>query len=309
MNWKTWIPLVLAAALGVIAVKAGRALLAHAQRAGVGETQFAKIVVARSDLDLGRELAEGDLVIASVPSESVPRGAFFQSKDVVGRVVIQPLVQRQPILESALAAVGASTAAQGLVPQGMRATTVQVDEVSGVAGLLSPGCHVDVVSAIQDEKLNQVVARTIVEDVKVLAVGQRMTAPEKKDADESTRSKSVTLLVNPRDAEAIELASSTGRAPRLVLRGVRDAQRVATQGITAAELLGGERKKPEVAAAPVVSPQAPTPVVAQAALPKPAVRFIEVIRNGAVTRIEVPAEGAAPAIADTNAEAAPLTPR
>jgi pilus assembly protein CpaB len=306
MNWKAWIPLVLAAALGVIAAKAGRAVLLRAQRAGVGETQLARIVVARSDLEMGQTLAEADLALASVAPESVPRGACFKVQDAAGRVLVQPLVQRQPVLESALAPPGASTAAQALVPQGMRAATVQIDEVSGVGGLLTPGCRVDVVCALQDEKLQQVVARTIVEDVKVLAVGQRVGAA-KKDADE--RSRSVTLLVNPRDAEAIELASSAGRPPRLVLRGVRDSQHVETAGITAAELLGGQRGKPEAAVMAAVVQQPAPAVVAQAAPPRPAPRFIEVIRNGALTRVEIPAESTAvPVLTGGNSEVAPALP-
>src|SRR4051812_42510317 len=111
----------------------------------------------------------------------------------------------------------------------MRAMTLQVDEFSGVAGMLVPGCHVDVIAAIQGAN-GEPVARTIVQNVKVQAVGQKLTvAPpaaneqKKENANEPAAepTRSVTLLVTPEQAEGLELACSTGR-PRLVLRSGRD---------------------------------------------------------------------------------------
>jgi pilus assembly protein CpaB len=187
--------------------------------------------------------------------------------------------------------VGSGGGTQALIPPGMRAMTIEINEVSGVAGLLTPGCHVDVVTTLQDETLNQSVTRTLVENIKVLAVGQRLTAAAANEKEETARAKSVTLLVSPRDVEAIELASRTGNT-RLVLRGTLDSQSVATAGLTVAELLGGQRKSSPVTA-PIAMEQKPPDksVARQAVSPQlAATHKVDVIRSGAVSHVEIPVE-------------------
>jgi Flp pilus assembly protein CpaB len=123
----------------------------------------------------------------------------------------------------------------------MRAITLEVNEFSGVAGLLTPGCHVDVIATINEGGTHgQQVAKTIVQNVKVMAVGQKTSVAGNEPPMPNEMFKSVTVLATLGDAEAIELACSTGR-PRLVLRGGRDQEIAASTGITLGELRGSGR--------------------------------------------------------------------
>ncbi|MGE5610658.1 MAG: Flp pilus assembly protein CpaB [Bacillota bacterium] len=312
MNWKTWTPLILAALLGLVAAKVGRDLILHAQRASVPAAKFTNIVAAKADLPPGHPLAESDLILSATQADVAPRNAFHQTADLRGRVLLIPVVKGQPILETSLAPTGSGAGPQAMVPLGMRAIALEVNEASSLGGLLAPGCCVDVVSTLQDADIAQQVTRTIVENVKVLAVGQRLIASSRKDSEENTRAKTVSLLVTPRDAEAIELASNTGRI-RLVLRGSLDRSQANASGITLAELLGGERNKSAAlhqTRVPTTRPTTPLPTQV-ATMPKPALfRSIEVIRNGVATQVQVPASviSTPSAVTSSNSEVEPAFP-
>jgi Flp pilus assembly protein CpaB len=174
----------------------------------------------------------------------------------------------------------------------MRAITVSVDETSGLAGLLVPGSRVDVVSTVNGSSKDETVAATIVQDVLVQAVGQRLSAlASDKDAQPA---RTVTLVVSPRDAEAIELATSMGRT-RLVLRGTNDREKADDLGVTVVELRGDkERMKTAVVVVdtPPVSIPTTRPVEPKTAVasdpfseePRPK-RTVTVFRGGAKAEV------------------------
>src|SRR5690606_33654717 len=117
---------------------------------------------------------------------------------------------------------------QALIPEGMRAITIEVNEFSGLAGMIRPGAIVDVMSTLQGSG-EDAMARTIVQGVRVTAVGQRVSALEEQD-EEAGPARSVTLLVTPEQAEKIELAAVTSR-PRLVLRSPADTEPTLSRGV------------------------------------------------------------------------------
>jgi pilus assembly protein CpaB len=289
MNWKTWLPLALALVLGLLAAKMGRDVLMRG-RSGLASGKTAQIVIAKRDLDPGKAIGADDVCLASVADNLRPRNAFTDLSQVVGRVVVHPIVKDQAILETLLAPTGAGTGPQALVPAGMRAATVEVNEATGVGGLLAPGCHVDVVSTIQDEAANKRVTRTIVENVRVLAVGQHLFGSN-DDAEAGARAKTVTLLVTPQQAELIELAGNTGRV-RLVLRGALDTGSASGNGATLAELLGPHWKKPEttkpteVALPQPVAPVQPRVSVNPTNEVRPRKIAVEVISAGKSSMVE-----------------------
>jgi Flp pilus assembly protein CpaB len=175
-----------------------------------------------------------------------------------------------------LAPIGSGSGLQALVPPGMRAVTIEVNEFSGVAGLISPGCRVDVISTINDGRggVDSRIAKTIVQNVKVTAVGQR-TSSGAADAPPEMF-KSVTILASLEDAEAIELASAMGR-PRLVLRGGRDNEVNATAGVSMNDLKGiGGRPDTGTSAIAVAQPTT-NPVAVVAPLPSPTTRPVQSI--------------------------------
>jgi len=295
MNWKTWVPLIIAVILGLIAAKVGRDMLVNRHEGGP-EGQLVRIVVAKRDIAPGHTLEAADLVEAAFPPESVPRGSFRASSEPAGRVAAIQVIQGQPVLDSFLAMTGSGAGAQAIVPPGMRAVTVEVNEFSGVAGLLVPGCRVDVVSTLPDQTTKASVARTIVQNVKVLAVGQRLTVNNAGAKNESAMSaeaavaRSVTLLVKPREAEAIELCSSSGRT-RLVLRGSFDEGTRQGESVSVADLLGSRTQVVQpVIEKPTTQPVEPVVVAVQPEieLPQPQTRkhLVEFIRGTKLTRGE-----------------------
>ena len=242
MNWKTWVPLILAIVLGVAAAKVARDQIMNSKLAAGPAGKFTKVVVAKGDIIPGKELKVDDLTLAQVQENAVPATSFKTVEDLLGppaRVTEMTVTKGQPIVEAMLTQTGSGSGLQALVPPGMRAITMEVNEFSGLAGLIAPGVHVDVIATISDGGSGNQLAKTIVQNVQVKAVGQRTTLQAGGDAPANPNEmfRSVTLLAKPEEAEAIELAAATGR-PRLVLRGGRDNEIVASAGITLGELRG-----------------------------------------------------------------------
>jgi pilus assembly protein CpaB len=285
MKLKTWLPLVLAIVLGLTAMKVARDMTSKKQPGTKGSTGTA-VVVVNNDVYAGTALTLADLGTIEMSGE-VNRAALFTSPaELDGRVMLTDAAQGTPIANAMLAPKGAGGGLQALIPNGFRAITVEINEFSGVAGNLIPGCHVDVVSTINGEG-GDLISRTVVQNVKVQSLGTRL------QADANAPVKSVTLLTTPREAEAIELACSTGR-PRLVLRPSTDNASDESTGITVAELRGGSRETNDPFAYPpvpaVLSPtsqpiQTTTVIpVTETIRPEPRVRTwqrkVQVIRGG-----------------------------
>jgi pilus assembly protein CpaB len=190
------------------------------------------VVLAKHNLDAGAVLTLDDLILGDVASDAVPDTVFQSPDQLVGRVTVVPLIQGQAITTTLLAPRGVGPGLQAAVPTGMRAVTVDVNEVTGVAGYLVPGCHVDLIQTVRDEKTGMPQARTLAQNVKVTAIGVKHNP---QDGDGGGHS--ITLLVTPPQAELIELACSVGR-PRFVLRGGNDLAMIDTKGVTLAELVG-----------------------------------------------------------------------
>lgn len=283
MNLKTWIPLALALTFGLVAAFVGRNMLRNPRGAGQPQTQPAeRFVVAKQNVDPGRPLAESDLTLADVPATGLPAGAFRTVSEIAGRVVRSPLAQGRPVLNEMLLPPGVGGGPQALIPAGMRAITLEVNEYTGVAGLLAPGSRVDVVSTLRTARAEVSLARTIVQNVKVLAVGQRLSATA--DSSKEPLSRSVTVLVTPQQAEAVELATATGRT-RLVLRNPLDNASSHSEGATLATLTGQPETTiedpPVVPVLPVTRPSQPQDK------PRTRVRIVEVINGGQTTTIQI----------------------
>ncbi|HYE17494.1 MAG TPA: Flp pilus assembly protein CpaB [Tepidisphaeraceae bacterium] len=300
MNMKTVIPLVVAIVLAVVAAKLGKDMIAKGKTETGPSLKVAKVVVAKVDLAPGAVLQDADLTTGTVPAEGGPLGTFASPSDVVGRVVTAPLVKGQAVLDSLLAARGATGGAQAMIPKGMRAVTLEVNEVNGVAGLLAPGCRVDVVQTLRmkEQDADAMMAKTIVENLKIIAVGRRTTTtgPEPEQL-----ARSVTVLATQEQTEVLDLASRMGQ-PRLVLRNTLDELKTGGKGVTVATLRGTavDGDGPDAAAQSFLKmfgnpttkpsakgqPQAEVPV--SVSPPAPEFRSVEVIRGGATSNVRFP---------------------
>ena len=197
-----------------------------------------QVVVAASDLPLGSELTADDVKVIDWPASSVPADAISDPKEVVGRGLVMPVVQFEPILPLKLASKEAGAGLPPVIPPGLRAVSVRVNEVIGVAGYVVPGTRVDVLTTINPgQQQTTMTSKVILTDVQVLAAGTKLD--NTADKDKPVPVSVVTLLVNPDEAERLTLASSEGKI-QLALRNPLDRSAPATRGVRPAVLLGSE---------------------------------------------------------------------
>jgi pilus assembly protein CpaB len=194
------------------------------------------IVVAAADLQLGSELRNEDLKVINFPKGQAPDGAFASTSEVLGRGVISAMVRGEPILPGKLASAEAGSGLPTVIPEGMRAVSVRVNEVIGVAGYVLPGTRVDVVAtASPTNQQGDMTSKVVLANVQVLTAGTRMEQDQEKGKPVAVTV--VTLLVKPEQAERVALASTEGKI-QLALRNPLDQGVPETPGIKPAALMG-----------------------------------------------------------------------
>jgi pilus assembly protein CpaB len=234
------------------------------------------VVVAAADLALGSELKKEDLTVVNFPLGQAPEGTFSKPADILGRGIIVPIVKNEPVLKAKLASKEAGFGLPTVIPDGMRAVSVRVNEVIGVAGYVLPGTRVDVLATANPTSQPQdATTKVILSNVQVLTAGTRMEQDGEKG--KPVQVTVVTLLVFPEQSERLALASTEGKI-QLALRNPLDQGAPETPGVKQAGLLGMV-KAPAPARSPVASTgrrAAPGPVTqaAPAAAPMPTVEMI-----------------------------------
>jgi pilus assembly protein CpaB len=219
-----------------------------------------QVAVAARDLPLGTVLKTDDVRMIDWRSEAVPQGFFTSADLVVGRGLITPVRANEVLLEGKLAAKGAGAGLSITIPEGMRAVSVRVDEVIGVAGFVLPGTRVDVLLTLPPKlERKETVTQMILQNMRVLAAGQIV----QQDAQGKPIMVSVlTLMVTPEEGELLVLAANEGKI-QLALRNTLDDDDVRTNGINTRRLLPGDRAAAarSSAAAAGARTQAGVPVV------------------------------------------------
>jgi pilus assembly protein CpaB len=194
------------------------------------------VVVAASDLDIGAELRREDIRIVDWPANALPANSISDPKDVVGRGLVLPVIENEPFLPMKLAAKDAGAGLPPVIPPGLRAVSVRVNEVIGVAGYVLPGTRVDVVAtASPTGNGTDMTSKVILTNVQVLAAGTKID--RETDKNKPMPVSVVTLLVNPEESERITLASTEGKI-QLALRNPLDKTIPQTPGVRPAALFG-----------------------------------------------------------------------
>ena len=236
--------------------------------------QTQPVVIAADDLALGSELKKEDLKVIGFPAGQAPEGVFATPDEIVGRGVIVPIVKNEPVLTSKLASKEAGIGLPPVIPEGMRAVSVRVNEVVGVAGYVLPGTRVDVV-ATGSPTMNQIdtTSKVVLANVQVLTAGTRLE--QDQDKGKPMQVTVVTLLVTPEQAERLALASTEGKI-QLALRNPLDQGAPMTSGIKTAALLGAARAVALVPEKPasIRKVTGPVTMTAPAAPPVPTVEMI-----------------------------------
>jgi pilus assembly protein CpaB len=256
------------------------------------------VFVASRDLQPGALITERD--ISKQDYITVPDGAITKKEDILNRGVIAAIHRDAPFFDGTLAKAGEGAGFATIIPTGMRAFTVRVNEVVGVAGFAVAGMHVDILVAGTPPGGSQgagSISRTLLQDISVLSAGQNY----QKDAEgKPVLVQVVNLLVTPTQAEILNLA--TDQRIQLVLRNPTDNVITETTGAATANLFEGgaihiahptttsdadpapkPRRKPEM---PVVSMAAPV-VQPVAAPPPPKTSVVEVLSGGSRSQITI----------------------
>jgi pilus assembly protein CpaB len=223
------------------------------------------MVVAVQSLQFGVIIKPESIKLVRIPANLFPKGGFSRSEEVLDRTVVSPIEPDEPVVEARIAPRGSGVGVSPLIPSGMRAISVRVNDVVGVSGFILPGMRVDVLVTGRPPGREDTATTTVLQNITVLSAGQTIQAAANKQA---INTPVVTLLVTPAQAEALTLANNEGRI-QLVLRNSSDQQVAQTPGRQLRELYGVERqglpaaaevrlvRRPAVLAPPPATPLAP----------------------------------------------------
>jgi pilus assembly protein CpaB len=243
--------------------------LISAQLVSSAKSSGVRLVVASHNIPNGALIRDTDVKVMDWGGVA-PAGAFSKVEDVVGRGVMEPIFENEPLLESRVAPRGAGAGLAATIPTGMRAVAVRVNDVVGVAGFVTPGMRVDILIAGNPPGQGNSLGtqtKTLLQNIEVLSAGQNI----QKDAEGKPVSVPVVnLLVTPEQAEVLSLASNETRI-QLVLRNPTDKDEVKTPGTAIAYLFNGRDGMPGLKpAGPRVARKAAPPPPKPAPTPPPA---------------------------------------
>ena len=270
--------LVVASIFYQITARAGGPKKAESQQ----PSETKDVVVAVRPLAVGVTIKPADLRIEKIVPAAFPKGAFSKMEEVVDRSVISNILVDEPILDPRLAPRGSGVGLAPIIPPGMRAVSIRVNDVSGVAGFVLPGMHVDVLVTGRPASLNDTVTTTCLQNMLILSAGTAMQPDAKGQAIPAP---TVTLLADPSQAEILTLANGEGRI-QLVLRNGSDREVVKTPGKELSELYGFHKSKPQPSAprphkpAPVAAVPPPPPPPDQIVVIRGTQRSVEVVNSG-----------------------------
>ena len=226
-----------------------------------------KVVVAASQLHYGNKIRREHLRVVDWPTAAVPEGSFKSVDDILGkkeaakkgtgkaaadgkekdkeipaRVVLRTIEVNEPILKSKITGFGGRASLSTLIAPGMRATTIRVNDVTGVAGFVLPGDRVDILltrdpagGGSRKRRGGNLQTDVFLQNMKVLAIAQDAN----EDRNKPAVVKAVTLEVTPTQAQKLTLAQKLGSLS-LALRHVNTVDAINSPSIKARDLRVGE---------------------------------------------------------------------
>ncbi len=238
MQKRGLIMLLIALIMGGVAVSLVNTMLKESEKVATSAVtlETTPVVVASMDIEVGTRLSAVTLEVADWPKESAPEGVFASVDTLVGEeppVIIKEVRKGEAILPYKLSGPGARGGLTTKIPDNMRAMTIAVNEVRGVAGFVLPGNRVDVLLTYAKEgKKKDYSTSTLVQHVLVLGVDQISSEKE----DEPKVVNAVTLLVTKKQGKILTLAQTVG-ALTLLLRNESDVVISAEASMDLADLM------------------------------------------------------------------------
>ena len=241
------------------------------------------VVVANKDIPHGLLLEEDAFRVEHWPEPIVPDSAFSDPTLIAGRVAGMPIFAGEVFVPGRLAPEGTTPGLEAKIPNGKRAVSMSVDDITGIAGHIQPGARVDLALTLDVGGAAQKTAKLFMPNMKILAMG---TEIKKNERGEPIQAHVATLEVTPAEGERLIMAQTQGRIA-LMLRGYTDNDTVKTKGSTAADVAASLRdviplpprtNRAPQPKAPVVEAPAPAPA-APAVAQKPDTLTIPVYRG------------------------------
>ncbi|MDD2659480.1 MAG: Flp pilus assembly protein CpaB [Methylococcales bacterium] len=177
------------------------------------------VVVAAVEIPFGVKLEDAQLKVIDWPENSAPKGSFSSKDKVAGKITMNKFYPDEILTEQRISEYLGGSTLSALITKEYRAVSVPVNEVVGVSGFILPGNRVDILATKMDRATNQATTRTLLQNIKVLAVDQEASQEKEKPAIV----KAVTLELKPEQAEIIVKAMQEGTI-QLTLRNPLDNQ-------------------------------------------------------------------------------------
>ena len=235
MKWGAVILVVMGLAAALFAALLVKSLLSDNLSQG-GVSSETDVLLASKDMPAMSVIESTDVTVEKVAKAKLPVGYLSSPAEGIGRILVVPVVQGQVLAESCFIENGVAAQVAASLPTGMRAVSVSLSNDSITGGLLYPGCVVDVLASfkLQSSERGQAISTTLLREVQVLAVRGASVVSEKEIEQDKSRSPSnygrvtVTLMVDPKQAEALQLATENGMIS-LALRNPLDKSPVDTE--------------------------------------------------------------------------------
>lgn len=189
-------------------------------------TDLRDVVIAAHPLSVGMTVKQADTKVVKVPVSQFPKGAFSKVEDVLDRPVVSNVLNEEPILDGRLAQRGSGAGLAPIIPVGMRAVSVRVNDIIGVAGWIMPGMRVDILTTGEPHNDGTRITKTILQNILILSAGATMQTDA---SGKPINAPNVTLLVTPQQAEILTIAGNEGKI-QLVLRNGGDQSMEPTKG-------------------------------------------------------------------------------
>ena len=232
-----------------------------------------ELVVAKKDLPMGSVISAEDVRLIDFPAQAYPAGGFSGIEEVASRSVVQPILANEPVIAGRVTEQGAGFGLAPMIPDGMRAVAISVNQVSGVSGFILPGSKVDVLLTGSPTGEDGRATTTVLENLTVLSTAHKL---EPNSSGQAENVPVVNLLVTPEQAELLTLATNEGRI-QLVLRNPKDAEVGAEERkVKRSRDLFSKGAEPQPVRRP--APAAPRPRIVQVQ-PPPLVHEVEMIRG------------------------------
>lgn len=242
MKARAIVPLVIGLGVGLIAIKLVVDVVQRAKGSGT-DANAVPVVIAKTEIPVGMAVTPDMVKVSKASKGGLPSRYYDTAEEVTGRVARYTMLPGVVVQPTMLAPEGTVPGLGVKIPDGYRAVAVKVDEFSSVGGFLKPGSRVDVIAVLNVKKnrKTETITKIILQNIEVAAVGQQLDDQSDSNSNNAL-SRSVTLLVRPKEASELHLAATKGNI-RLAMRSYKDQVATKAEDATESKLFGQEEEE------------------------------------------------------------------